>query len=223
LHPIARLDGRIHEIVDFDYDAVDGPQPEATAPVSQMAAGLCEILSCLAKGRNLKTSGARVLALLAMLDPIKQSMRNLSEVARLAGCSRAALSKFLVNFRDTYGFGLIAGKLQGSRAAYREGQLRSLRNSTHSSFCRKDAKTIQPHKMVMNTSVEPKTLDAAKTALEQAHDEIAQLKAQLASRPRQNAPATTTAAATPEHRDPTEIGSKRSFQSRTHGSFGSQQ
>jgi len=124
-------------------------------------------------------------------------MRNLSEVARLAGCSRAALSKFLVNFRDTYGFGLIAGKLQGSRAAYREGQLRSLRNSTHSSFCRKDAKTIQPHKMVMNTSVEPKTLDAAKTALEQAHDEIAQLKAQLASRPRQNAPATTTAASTP--------------------------
>jgi hypothetical protein len=41
-------------------------------------------------------------------------MRNLSEVARLARCSRAALGKFLVNFRDTYGFGLIAGKLQGS-------------------------------------------------------------------------------------------------------------
>jgi biotin operon repressor len=96
---------------------------------------------------SLAMAGARSHALRHFLDSDNCRFKSLQAIADEAGCTRAALSKFLLELRDQLQIGF-EFKRVGARNNYREGQIRALERGTHSSTHRKDAKSSKPRKQV---------------------------------------------------------------------------
>jgi hypothetical protein len=94
----------------------------------------------LASARNLESIASRVLALHFHLRPENSGFSSISEIALACGCTKQAISKSLVEFRDLIGFGLVAGKMDGAREAYSRAQKAAVRAGVHSAFLRKDVK-----------------------------------------------------------------------------------
>jgi hypothetical protein len=172
--------------VDFDFSLLDGEsEPETMISITQASSALVRVLDWLARSQNFASIGAKALALRALLGSPNNPYRSVSKIAKATGISRAAISKSLLNLADQYGIRLNTGKLETSRLAYREAQLRALERRSHSSFRRNGANAPQNPVTAMKLIDKPKTLDSAITALKQANTQIAQLKEQLASRPSQ--------------------------------------
>jgi hypothetical protein len=140
--------GYFDKIEHFDYDEIDrrlGFEPaseERTVTFSDMTALFCLILEFVLGGESLTLAGARAAALAVYLNPVHNNRfgNNLSEIAREAGCTRACLSKALLNFRDSCGVHISAGKPASARDTYRRVQKYAVAAGVHSGFTRKDAK-----------------------------------------------------------------------------------
>lgn len=133
-------------IVQFDYDAVDralGHEEQVVEPVDfALAASAIKsiILWCCAPP-SLALVGARCAALLCWLDPIEAATHerdNLAKIAAQAGITKQAISKYMVELRDSLGITVGPGKRHTARQAYREAQVRAFAQGTHASFKRKD-------------------------------------------------------------------------------------
>jgi len=145
VHEIAYQNGKLEGVGQFDWDEVyrnvDGESPEeATVSMSDMSAVFSLILEWMLKGDTLQLAGARAAALGVYLDPVNNNRfgSNLSQIAEQAGCTKAALSKALIEFRDAAGIHLSGGKCSGARGVYRQTQIKSIAAGRHSSYNRKD-------------------------------------------------------------------------------------
>jgi hypothetical protein len=183
VHELATNDsGEFIRSVDFDWNALDGPdENEKTVAWSQMIAAFSEILHWLSQSRTPALVAGRVHTLFWWLNPVDAPYKSLSEISRAYSVPRATLSRALILLRDSLGLKISAGKLEHSRAAYREGQIRAVERGTHSSnFTRKTgaAKAPEPYETVMNTSPRSrlKTLDQACQEVEKLEKQLETLR-----------------------------------------------
>jgi hypothetical protein len=145
--------GQFEGVVDFPYEEIDRalgfePEPDSAVTWADMSAAFCLVIEFILGGETLTLAGARAAALAVYLDPVHNSKfgSNLAEIAREANCSRAALSKSLLNFRDAVGVHISAGKPHGSRSTYQEAQRRCIEAGVHSSTTRKDLRSKKASK-----------------------------------------------------------------------------
>jgi len=122
VHQLATEDDQIVGVCDFDYSEVDrglgwAKDSEGMVSMSDCAAALSLVIEHCLQAQSLTLAGAEPAALAVFLNPVHNCKfgRTLSEIAKEAGCTRAALSKSLINFRDAAGVHLSMGKLSGSR------------------------------------------------------------------------------------------------------------
>jgi hypothetical protein len=113
--------------------------------MSDAAACFSLILEWILKTGSLQLAGARAAALACYLDPVNNNRfgSTLSQIAEQASCTRAALSKALLDFRDSAGIHLSMGKLSGSRQKYRDTQIKCLEAGRHSSQVRRKKETAE--------------------------------------------------------------------------------
>jgi biotin operon repressor len=162
------------QVVDFDYSALDPAEPEPTIRVSLAASGLVRVLAWILRSHDLRLAGARAASIMALLDPVNSPFRNLSQIARSVGISRAALSKAILQLRDNDGVRFAGGKMDSSREIYRQAQLELVRTGRHAST--KTRKTAN-----MNVSEARKKF----RTLHQAVNEIERLTTAQSSTPAQ--------------------------------------
>ncbi len=139
--------GQLEGVTDFDFDEIDrnlGHDPKTETPVemADVSAALAIILQWICGTPDLRNAGARAASLLAYLDPSNAPFDrvNLAIIAEEAGCTRASLSKELLDLRDQVGVTLIMGKLGSSREAYAKAQEAAFKSGRHTAFVRKDSK-----------------------------------------------------------------------------------
>jgi len=129
-------DGSAEPITDFDYDALDGAQPDENVAYSDMVAVFCLIVAWLTRSKrnkDLLAIGARASALQFFLDPTRSEFKSLADIAASANMTRASLSKALLNLRDESGLKTWqCGKLHSSREVYSRVQI-----TIHASGARK--------------------------------------------------------------------------------------
>jgi len=144
LHSAARTqDGRLERTTHFDFEEIDrllgNHGTEDSVSWSDMVAAFCLVLEWLtgSTGTTFVMSGARCHSLMYFLDPTNCRFDSLEDIATEAGCSRAALSKSLLQVRDQLGMHWKMGKRSFVRENCRRGQLASVDLGTHASCQRK--------------------------------------------------------------------------------------
>jgi hypothetical protein len=148
IHDIGFTDGRIEPTIGFPYDEIDAnlgfsdadAEPEDQSKPSsisfQDAAAAWILIAEWITGKNGYTTfalaGARAHSLVYWLSPETCQFASMSEIADEAGCSRAALSKNLLELRDQLRIGFFFKKPE-AREAYRECQIKARERGVHSS------------------------------------------------------------------------------------------
>lgn len=141
---------RAEAICQFPYDEVfrdlDGEEPEDSVTFADMGSALALILQWVCgtrdshRPRDINLIAARSLTLLLWLAPDQCEYESLADIARFAGCTRAALSAALVCLKSQSGCLASMGKGWETRRAFSEAQFKSVANGTHSSRRRRDRK-----------------------------------------------------------------------------------
>lgn len=139
--------GHLERTVEFPIDEIDerlgwSENKEDTVTMADAAACWILILEWILATRTLALAGARAASLAIYLDPVNHNRfgSTLAQIAEQAGCTRACLSQALIDFRDSAGIHLSAGKLAGARDTYRSSQINALQSGRHSSQVRRDRK-----------------------------------------------------------------------------------
>ena len=167
--------GSLVPVTSFPFDLLEDDQAgEMSIPLSQAASALSRILDWIGRSRDFNFSGAKAAALAALLGCANSPYRNLSQIARAAGISRATLSKAVLDLRDSGKIRLAGGKMDSARQTYRETQLELVRLGKHASVKTKKPRN-EGEKMNQKVKAEFKTLDAAT-------DEIGRLRKELAAK-----------------------------------------
>ena len=148
--------GYVDKVEHFNYDEVDRNlghfEPEdqdSMVTMSDCAAALSLVMEWALKGDTLASVGARCASLAIYLNPTHNSKfgSTLAGISREKGApSRAALSRALMDFRKDAGVFLSMGKASEARNSYRQTQIKCMANGTHSSFSRKDSRSLLSHK-----------------------------------------------------------------------------
>jgi hypothetical protein len=145
LHEIGVKDEHLVPSVSFDYQAVDdalgNEEPAETVDFTDAASAIKSILLWICSPPDIKLVGARAASLLAWMDPIEAKTHNratLTDIAKQANITKQAVSKWLVELRDSIDLQIGVGKSNLSRRAYREAQIRPLGAGTHAKFKRHD-------------------------------------------------------------------------------------
>jgi hypothetical protein len=140
-------DGHLERICQPDwesiYDSCDGePIEDSTVTMSDAGAAVALILGWACKSNSLTNVGARVASLLAFLDPVNSphGRNNLVVIAREAGCTKALLSRELLELRDQCGIHLTLGKRSFSRESCKTAQNYAVKAGVHSGQVRRDSK-----------------------------------------------------------------------------------
>jgi hypothetical protein len=115
----------------IDFRAEDSPT-ESLVPMPVVVSAFCSILDWIESGRNFTDAGARASALRVLLDPVQSRYRTLAQIARDAGVSRAIVSRWLLELRDTYDVQL-GLRSSATRLHCRQAQLASVKAGRHSS------------------------------------------------------------------------------------------
>jgi hypothetical protein len=133
-------------VANFDWESVrhdlDGESIEdSTVTMSDAGAAVALILGWACKSNRLDLVGARVASLLAHLDPTNapHGRSTLAAIAAEAGCSKALLSRELLELRDQCGIHLTLGKRSFSRESCRTAQNYAVKAQVHAGQVRKDA------------------------------------------------------------------------------------
>jgi hypothetical protein len=138
--------GEITQSVDFDYQSIDrdvfGHEPEEDiVSFSDMCSALSLIVGWATASPDLLHVGGRIAALGVLLSgDANHGRRTLADIARECGVSRAAVSKWICNFRDQFQTSLTVGKKSSARDIYARAQKVAFANGTHSAFKRRDGK-----------------------------------------------------------------------------------
>jgi hypothetical protein len=132
------------------------PLTEGHIPIATATSAFMRVINWLSASRDFRFSGAKVHMLKVILDPVNGEFRNMSQIARECQISRATLSKAFTDLRTRYGWA--AGKLDSSRATYRETQLKLVAAGRHASnVVRKnhDGVGAPESPITMKTTTEP--------------------------------------------------------------------
>jgi hypothetical protein len=148
IHPVAlNKDGKLERTAQFDWGSVrhnvDGEGiDEDTVTWSDMTASFSLLLQWACRSNSLTNVGARVASLLAFLDPVNapHKRNTLSAIAKEAGCTKALLSRELLELRDQCGIHLTVGKRSFSRESCRTAQFAAVKAGVHSGISRRDSK-----------------------------------------------------------------------------------
>lgn len=125
--------------IDFDYDAIDravAPTPESAKPEDaheldaqalegfRAALGVIVDLIIPPGGRTPPpaTMGIRLIALLQLVRPEALDGKSMNEIAKETGITRAALSKVLVAYSDTFSFWARHQRSLAARKTYADVQ-----------------------------------------------------------------------------------------------------
>jgi hypothetical protein len=142
-----RDSGRYENVTNFDYAAVDRNLTgeledidKSEYSLANLGSAINVLLEWMTKGRNLEIIAGRVLSLHWFLRPQNSDYDSISEIATACNCTRAGLSKALLELRDQLGFKPSAGKLHGARQTYSEAQNKSFKAGKHVSYKRADGK-----------------------------------------------------------------------------------
>jgi hypothetical protein len=188
VHELGTEDGKLVPICT-PFQADPGSEPHV--PMPDVASGFSTIVHWICSAKELNMVAARALTLQTWLDPVGAQFRSLNQIAEHCAVTRAALSKAVLVFRDEHNIGLTIGRLESSRAVFRQAQRIAFQNGTHSSQTRKNRKPQFNEGNDMTASEirqKFRTLDAAVT-------EIERLQKTQSSTATQSP---TTAAATPK-------------------------
>jgi hypothetical protein len=117
------LSGRAEDLDEVKYS------------ISDVGSAGYAILEWLASPSNLEYIASRVLALHFYLRLENSDFSSISEIALAPGCTKESISKSLVECRDSIDFGLVAGKLDGTREAYAKAQKAAVRAGCTFRFC----------------------------------------------------------------------------------------
>lgn len=134
----------------FDYDSIDRnvfdvEAEEDTVSFSDMAAVLSLVVQWACASPDIKHVGGRIAAIGVLLDPtnLPHNRRTLADVARETGVTRAAVSKWVLDFRDQVGTSLTVGKRSSVRKKNSACQLAALERGTHSSQVKRAKKLAE--------------------------------------------------------------------------------
>jgi hypothetical protein len=175
IHELGTEDGKLVPICT-PFDADSGS--ETHVPMPDVASGFSTIVHWICSPVDLNMIAARALTIQTWLNPINAQFRSLNKIAEHCSVTRAALSKAILVFRDEHNIGLTIGRLESSRAVFRQAQRIAFQNGTHSSQTRKNRKPQFNEGDDMNSSARSRfrTLDQAIQAIEK-------LETQLAAKP----------------------------------------
>lgn len=138
LHPLA-FDSEEHleNIVNFNWAEVernlDGEEPDKMLPFSEVTALFSMVLDYITSSREVRITASRAHALGWLLWPESSKFKSLSEIAEFCGCTKAAISKSLLDFRDATGLRITAGKGFHTRDKFRVAQNTAVERGTHTS------------------------------------------------------------------------------------------
>src|SRR6516164_5321625 len=140
IHDLGVEDESLVPSVGFDYqavgDALGNTEPAESIDFADAASAIKSILLWICSPPDLKRVGARAAALLAWLDPTETATHDresLTKIARQAGVTKQAISKYLIELRDSLGITVGIGKRHTARQAYRNAQYRALGKGRHAS------------------------------------------------------------------------------------------
>lgn len=130
-----------HSDIDRNLGWSEPDEPGAEAGVSfpDIAAALSLIIEFICKPDTVNGIAGRAESLHAYLDPGNSRYSSLAEVGRAYGLTRAALSKSLLELRDSCGIHLCLDKRAFTRDRYRQAQNAAVKAGVHSSNVRADA------------------------------------------------------------------------------------
>jgi hypothetical protein len=148
IHPVGWGDG--HEIVPViepDFDAIDrhlsgeseGPE-EGTVTFSEMVSAFVRVLDFICKNPQPGVVAGRALALQFWLHPEQSHYDSVAQIALSCGLTRQALSKAVLQFKDSLNIRFPVGKRNGTRDAFRAAQVKAMENGTHASYKRQARK-----------------------------------------------------------------------------------
>jgi hypothetical protein len=154
LHDNLAFDGdQFIPTVGFDYDEIDRnafgvEDNEDTVSFSDMVAGLSLIVQFACASPDIAHVGGRIAAIGVLLDPsnMPHGRRTLADIAKEVGVTRAAVSRWMVDFRDNVETSLTVGKRSSVRAKDRAAQISAIERGTHSAFVRRDKKAAVQEK-----------------------------------------------------------------------------
>jgi hypothetical protein len=120
------------------------PEEDDTVSFSDMAAVRSLVVQWACASPDIKYVGGRIAAIGVLLDPtnLAHNRRTLADVARETGVTRAAVSKWVLDFRDQVGTSLTVGKRSSVRAKNSAGQLAALERGTHSSQVKREKRAL---------------------------------------------------------------------------------
>jgi hypothetical protein len=149
LHPLAYSDskGKLEPTTQFPYDQIDKnlghEQEEAGIGYADMSAALMLLLQWISgRGSSLAHAGGRAETLLLWLSPTESRFQTFAAIATEANVTRAALSKWMLAFRDQVGVVMPVSKLNSSRETYRKSQLLAVKEGRHASVKTKKRKRL---------------------------------------------------------------------------------
>ena len=143
VHTIGRTDGgHLEPVSQFDYGEIDrrleSAETDDKITFSDASAALALILQwACGQTRNsakepVVSAGARINALLFLIDPTNARYKSLTEIAAAAGMTRAAVSKALLTLRDQLG-DIMPIRPMMQRENCRKAQVAAIAAGCHSS------------------------------------------------------------------------------------------
>jgi hypothetical protein len=130
---------------EIDRDIFGVVEEDDVIEFSEMARALGLIIRWANDNEDLKLVGARVASLGCLLyaTDMQHGRTTLSAIAKEAGVTKQAVSKWLCEFRDELGFNVSIGKSASARSKYALAQHRAVVKGTHSSVRRKQNNAIR--------------------------------------------------------------------------------
>ena len=139
---------------DFDHDLIDlnlgwTEQHEDMISIGDASALLSIVVGWICQSRretpaDIMAVAAKAEAILWMLNPEQSKYESLTAIATACGYTKAAVSKYLLDFRDQCGFLASGGKLNSSRETFRQTQLNLVKEGRHASVKTRKRKTEEP-------------------------------------------------------------------------------
>jgi hypothetical protein len=130
---------------EIDRNIFGVEEQDDVVEFGDMSRALGMIIQWACEGNELKLVGARIAALGCLLygNEMPHGRTTLAAIAAEANCTKQALSKILIEFKDSIGLTLSIGKNQSARAKYSIAQHKAVLNGTHASLRRKQNGAIR--------------------------------------------------------------------------------
>jgi hypothetical protein len=136
---------------EIDRNCFGVEDAEDTVSFSDMSAALSLIVGWACTCKDIRQVAGKILALGVMLDPVNMpyGRTDLTAIAREVGCTKQAVSKWLLHLRDQSGVALTIGKKASVRETCKQAQEAAMRAGCHASHRRAANRAIKQAKQAV--------------------------------------------------------------------------